>query len=308
MQMRKLKTNHLLWALSAPLVLMLGACGSAQGNITPTLSVDAIFTAAHETFSAQQATQLALTPPTGTPSPTLFPTLPVLSPIATFSFGSPTPGGAASLCDNAVFAGDVTVPDGTTMKASQKFVKTWKLLNKGSCTWSTSYQLAFVSGDTMGGTTTLVAVPISSGSVGDISVNMTAPTAAGTYKGNWRMQNDKSQPFGDTIYVQIKVGTGGATETPGPSPTVGPSATAGAGTVTISGNAEKPDVLITYTGTGGSESGSTTADAAGDYAFSVPSGWSGTVTPSKGIWTFDPVSRSYTNVTADSSGQDYTAQ
>ena len=48
---------------------------------------------------------------------------------------------------------------------------------------------------------------VPSGSVVDITVPMVAPEDSGTYKGNWQMQNDQGQFFGNIIYVQIKVGT-----------------------------------------------------------------------------------------------------
>jgi hypothetical protein len=51
--------------------------------------------------------------------------------------------------------------------------------------------------------------------------------------------------------------------------------------------------------------GSDTSDANGYCEVTVPYGWSGTVTPDKNFWYFEPPSRSYTNVTADTSNQDY---
>lgn len=272
--------------------LILTACGSSPAGTTPTLSVDAIYTAAVQTFQAGQATQLALTPPTETPSPTLFPTLPPVSPLPTIGFFTPTPAGP-SACDNSAYVADVTIPDGTIMAPGQSFEKKWKLQNTGSCTWSTSYQLAFASGDLMGGAPSFVKVPVSPGNQTDIAVSLTAPTAAGSYTGTWRMQNASSQPFGNSITVVIKVNSGGATVTPGPSPTPG------AGFFTISGNAGAADVTLTYTGT---TSGTTTADSAGAYSISVPSGWTGTIIPSKGKaghWIFSPASKSFTNVTSD---------
>ena len=41
------------------------------------------------------------------------------------------------------------------------------------------------------------------------------------------------------------------------------------------------------------------------YSFQVPTGWSGTVTPSKAGYTFSPASMTYTNVLADQTGQNY---
>jgi hypothetical protein len=70
---------------------------------------------------------------------------------------------------------------------------------------------------------------------------------------------------------------------------------------TISGNAGVADATINYTG------GSTTADGSGNYALHVPSGWSGTVTPSKSGYVFSPVNISYSNLDADKTNQNFTA-
>ncbi len=69
----------------------------------------------------------------------------------------------------------------------------------------------------------------------------------------------------------------------------------------ISGNAGVNGATITYTG------GSTVSDRNGDYTFTVPSGWSGTVTPTKAGYLFSPPSSTYGEVVADQSDQDYTA-
>jgi len=69
---------------------------------------------------------------------------------------------------------------------------------------------------------------------------------------------------------------------------------------TISGNAGVAGTILSYPG------GSATASSTGDYSFTVPEGWSGTVTPAKAGYTFDPDSITYTNVTEDQVGQDYT--
>jgi hypothetical protein len=70
---------------------------------------------------------------------------------------------------------------------------------------------------------------------------------------------------------------------------------------TISGNAGTAYVTLTYDG------GTFTSSWLGDYKFSVPNFWSGTVTPSKAGYTFDPEAREYTDLTANMSAQDYTA-
>jgi len=69
----------------------------------------------------------------------------------------------------------------------------------------------------------------------------------------------------------------------------------------ISGNAGVAGATLNYTG------GSTTADGSGNYSFDVKSGWSGTVTPSKSGYRFSPVNKTYSNVVADQTAQNYTA-
>jgi len=51
----------------------------------------------------------------------------------------------------------------------------------------------------------------------------------------------------------------------------------------------------------------TTSNASGAYTCTVPQGWSGTVTPTLSGYIFTPASRSYSNVTANQSAQDYAA-
>jgi hypothetical protein len=74
---------------------------------------------------------------------------------------------------------------------------------------------------------------------------------------------------------------------------------------TISGNAGTAGATLNYTGT---TSGSATADGSGNYSFTVPADWNGTVTPSKaGGFVFSPPNRTYATVAANQIAQDYTA-
>jgi len=51
----------------------------------------------------------------------------------------------------------------------------------------------------------------------------------------------------------------------------------------------------------------TNSNAAGQYSCTVPSGWSGTVTPALSGYTFTPASRSYSSVAANQGAQNYAA-
>ena len=210
------------------MMMALRACGSANADVTPTLSVDAIFTAAFQTLTAQQATQQALTPPTVAPSATLFPTLALLptqpgnllSSSPTSSFTGGVPG-----CNNSAFVRDITIPDGTTLDSGKSFVKTWLIQNTGSCAWNTNYKFTFISGDAMNGTSVAVPDSVPASQQVQISANLTAPTTAGNFKGYWRMQDDQGRYFGDSPWVAITVsGSATATSTPtGATSTASPS-------------------------------------------------------------------------------------
>jgi hypothetical protein len=242
---------------------------------TPGLSAEAIYTAAYQTFSVGQATNEAETRTTDTPPPML---AAAPSPSQTQS-----PSGQIA-CDSSSYISDVTVPDGTVITAGSSFVKTWLLQNTGACTWTAGYRLSFHSGDLMGGSDSLVASSVPAGSQSSISVNLTAPSTPGVYTGQWQMKNEQQQPFGNIITVVINVGP--------PIECHRSSRT----DVTISGHAGPENVTIDY------GDGTVATDMNGNYAFTVPQGWSGTVTPSKAKvnpWTFSPEHRTYTNVTCD---------
>jgi hypothetical protein len=164
----------------------------------------------------RQGTTITPTPVTFTPTPITF-----------------TPTVPASGCDKAQFIADVTVPDGTVMAPGATFKKVWRLKNIGTCTWTTGYSLVFFNGEKMGGPTTApFPTAIIPGQSIDLTINLTAPTASGTFRGNWKLANASNQQFGigasanNPFWVEIKV-TGGPTVTPGtPTPTpTGPTST-----------------------------------------------------------------------------------
>src|SRR5215216_415932 len=108
-----------------------------------------------------------------------------------------SPVSAAPACDWAQFVTDVTIPDGTRFDPGTAFTKTWRLKNIGTCTWSKSYTMVYVSGEKLG---TTLSVPftadVAPGSTIDLSVPMTAPSAAGFYRGYWKFKNASGVLFG----------------------------------------------------------------------------------------------------------------
>jgi hypothetical protein len=207
--------------------LVLAACNLPNAQPTEQVNPNAVFTAAAETVVAQ-LTQSALLNPTSPPPTVAPPTITlaaavtntpqlVLPPATSAPAVIPT-----TACDAAQFITDVSIPDGTVFAAGATFVKTWRLKNIGTCTWNSSYALVFDSGTAMGGA---ASVPLS-GSVApggsiDVSVNLQAPSADGTYRGFWGVTNASGARVpvtggasGRSFYVEIKVGTGTSSGTP----------------------------------------------------------------------------------------------
>ncbi len=74
--------------------------------------------------------------------------------------------------------------------------------------------------------------------------------------------------------------------------------------ITVSGNASRSGVTLSYTdGT----AKTVTSDSSGNYSLNVASNWSGTITPSLPGYTFTPSNRSYTNLLANQTAQDFAA-
>ena len=124
-------------------------------------------------------------PPTPVP-PTFTPTPRPATPTAT-----PEP------CNLAEFVKDVTVKDGALFAPGEDFIKTWRLENVGTCTWTKNYELVFRSGDRMDGPSAVsLGEKVKPGDTIDISVELTAPDKAGEYTGYWALRDDTGRIFG----------------------------------------------------------------------------------------------------------------
>jgi hypothetical protein len=124
---------------------------------------------------------------------------------------------AAAACNAAQFVADMTIPDGTVVAPGAAMVKTWRLKNIGSCTWSTSYAIVFYGGTKMGAPSVVyLPTSVAPGATVDVTVNMTAPASAGHYRGYWMLRNASSAIFGVgpygtwTFFIDIVV-AGGST-------------------------------------------------------------------------------------------------
>ena len=121
----------------------------------------------------------------------------------------------------ATFLADVTIPDNTVISPGTSFVKTWKLRNDGNCAWgpgTTVDSMMFVGGTMMGNAGPVpLTFQVLPGQSANLSVTLTAPTAAGTYRSDWKLHRTNGALFGVgassvPFYVQIKVNSGSTAE------------------------------------------------------------------------------------------------
>ena len=136
--------------------------------------------------------------------------------------GAPETPAAAEEADctfDADFVSDVSIPDDTVMEPGTAFVKTWRVRNDSTCAWDAQTQLVFDGGDRMDGPEMAPVGAVEAGAEVDLSVNLEAPTAPGTYRGNWQLETAAGRRFGPVLYLRIVIPEPTATPTATPEPT-----------------------------------------------------------------------------------------
>ena len=213
MQSKSVFTNT-FWGSLLCVLLLLSACGPST---TPTSAAEYIATQVEATFQAQATLDMAetliarmtqqaiptatftplptatlLATPTTLPTPTQQPTTAIYVPPAVTS--TPT---RTALCLHATLISDGDIPDGKEMFPNQAFTKTWTFKNTGTCTWTTEFDIFFVSGDQMSAPSVLdFPQTVKPGESVTISIPMVAPSAPGTYTGYWIFADQGAKRFG----------------------------------------------------------------------------------------------------------------
>jgi polar amino acid transport system substrate-binding protein len=161
--------------------------------------------------------------PPSTPVPTATP-LPLPEPAAT-----PVPPPAC--VDGMAFISDLNYDDQNMtappiLAPGQAFVKSWRVQNTGTCTWTPDYTVAYVNGNRsearMGGGAAPIGRTVQPGELLDISVSLVAPQAYGTFQGFWQLRDPAGEYFGQVMWVGIQVPD--PNPPPPPPPPPGPPA------------------------------------------------------------------------------------
>ncbi len=190
------------------MLILVGCNLPTSGQATPS-SPEAAFTQAAETIAAELTRVALLASPTpNIPTEETTPTSTITStPIPT---NTPvyTPTYTVVPCNQAFFVDDITYDDYTVVVPGLDFTKIWRLRNIGTCTWTSAYKVAFDHGNGMGVpagyTQSLTSGTVPPGQNVDISVDLSAPTTNGTYRGDWSLRDPNNRLITNFIVV-IKV-------------------------------------------------------------------------------------------------------
>jgi hypothetical protein len=136
--------------------------------------------------------------PTNQPTATAVPPVPTATPPACW--------------DGMKFVADVNFDDNDMknppyIKPGDGFVKTWRVQNTGTCTWTSKYRLVYAYGNVttahMNGQPVNISGNVAPGQFVDLSVTLIAPQELLTYQGFWQTENATGRRFGQTVWVGI---------------------------------------------------------------------------------------------------------
>jgi YVTN family beta-propeller protein len=119
-------------------------------------------------------------------------------------------------CQNASeFTAGGEGPAHASVAADTLFQTTWRIRNTGTCTWDSSYRLAFLGGERLNGPRGLpLSETVPPGGEIELSVTLVAPIDARTFHGQWQLFAPDGKPFGVRLPVDIVVPSFAVTELP----------------------------------------------------------------------------------------------
>lgn len=184
------------------ILLMLAAALSACNFPLAYEDSEEVENAVAETVAAIEAEDVKVVIPTLPLLPTSTPMPAVTTTAVVVETAAPI---ATKVPCNSATAKDLTVPDDTKYSAGATFDKGWTFRNVGYCTWSSDYKLAFDRGDKMNGPDSkVIGAEVAPNGEIEIVLSLTAPSAAGKYRGYWMLQTADGADIGP-VWVQIIV-------------------------------------------------------------------------------------------------------
>ena len=208
MRMNRLKKYSLLFLALASIL----ACAPfSVATPQPAATLNALYTSAAQTLEGMSTQAANTLVAQATITSTLSIPAASVTPFSTFT-NVPPFSTVAAKCDAAAFVQDVTYPDGSLIGRSSSFTKVWRLKNIGTCAWTTSYSIVYVSGEKFGAKN-FVPIPraVQPGESVDVAVDLVAPNSSGDFRGYWQLRNASGVIFGvgtageSSFYVDVEV-------------------------------------------------------------------------------------------------------
>lgn len=193
---------------------LISACNLPAGISLDSVNITAVYQTANAVVS-QGIQTLQPNKPTVEKTPPLL----IITPTPMQATGTdiPTEGLTTSIAQRCDLAGagnplDISIPDDTRLVPGEEFTKVWRLLNLGTCEWSTDYAMVWFSGDDMGAAREQPFLSaVAQGETIDFAVDMVAPTVPGLYSGYWMLRSASGDLFGigpngnSPVWVRIQV-------------------------------------------------------------------------------------------------------
>lgn len=228
----KKKSNILILVGLLIASMILGAC---QSNAVPTLSEEEMALQVAGTRAAiatqntietlvAKVTELSIqptcpacptcpVPPTATippPTATVDPNMPTATPVAAVT---QPPADTGSRCLQFEFLGDVNYPPGSVLKPGEKFTKTWRVRNTGTCEWTIEFDLVMSGGEAFGSNKRAdIKEVVYPGDTVELTIpDLVAPMTPGTYYSYWmvsapggaRVGYGPNQQWGLGIQIEV---------------------------------------------------------------------------------------------------------
>jgi len=203
------------WVLLLSAAVLLSACAPAA-PAEPTTDPSMVFTQVAQTVEVSMTQTAQAMPPTATPeptatlepletaTPTLDPSLPTYTPMATLALG---PTATTQIIGDAAKWNTQSPMDGKVFKVNEEFTFHVCMGNIGNTEWTTGYYLAYVDGQSLSWMTKAnIGKKVKPSEKWCFDIPCTAPAVAGNYSTYWWLRNaEASKMLGGEVYFTYKV-------------------------------------------------------------------------------------------------------
>ncbi|GHE36557.1 hypothetical protein GCM10017673_44010 [Streptosporangium violaceochromogenes] len=119
----------------------------------------------------------------------------------------PAPAASATPRDDSLFVGDITYPDGSTVRPGSSFTKVWRIRNTGTTSWE-GRRLARINAASCRSPASVGVPPTAPGQTVDIEVRVRASDRPGSCRIYWKMTDARGRelfPDKRPVFLDVRV-------------------------------------------------------------------------------------------------------